>query len=170
MNREQYGSAYGSGFRMTVRFLKARGASPDRAEEMAQAAWSRGWERLHQLRDEAMVVTWANSIALNLHRSSARRDSRTVELSPLAAAPPSNMLAQIDVTKILDRCGKRDRNLLAAYYLNGRATSEIARESGLTETAVRLRLMRARRFLLSSVTPPVWNSKLAHSSQYSNAA
>ncbi len=152
MNREEYGNAYGSGFRVTVRFLISRGASPDKAEEMAQAAWSRGWERLHQLRDPAMVVTWTNTIALNLHRSSARSESRTTELSPLSAAPSSNIMAKIDAAKILNRCGKRDRTLLAAYYLDGRATSEIAQQNGLTETAVRLRLMRARRFLQDMLT------------------
>lgn len=36
--------------------------------ESAQAAWVRGWGRLGQLRDETLVLTWVNTIALNVYR------------------------------------------------------------------------------------------------------
>jgi DNA-directed RNA polymerase specialized sigma24 family protein len=58
---------------MTVRFLESRGSARDSAEEIAQAAWVRGWERIEQLRDVAMVFTWVNTIALNIFRSDCRR-------------------------------------------------------------------------------------------------
>lgn len=146
MTREQYGTAYREGFHLTVRFLISRGVSPDAAEETAQAAWTRGWERLHQLRDASLVLTWANSIALNLRRTQIRTESRKQELSPLAEGPGLD-LAKIDVKKILKCCRQPDRMLLVSYYLDGRATSEIAQEQGLTETAVRIRMMRARRHI-----------------------
>ena len=64
MTREQYGQAYQKGFNLTVRFLVSRGFAYDSAQETAQAAWVKGWERLSQLRDPSMVLTWMNSIAL----------------------------------------------------------------------------------------------------------
>ena len=64
MTREEYGQAYQRGFDLTVRLLLSRGAPRDRAREVAQAAWARGWERLSQLRNESLVVTWVNTIAL----------------------------------------------------------------------------------------------------------
>src|SRR3984957_17276059 len=68
MTRDGYGIAYQKGFTLTVRFLLSRGAQREYAMEVAQGAWVRGWERLHQLRDEATVVTWVNTIALNAYR------------------------------------------------------------------------------------------------------
>ncbi|HVT95775.1 MAG TPA: antiterminator Q family protein [Bryobacteraceae bacterium] len=146
MTREEYGNAYRDGFHLTMRLLISRGVSPDTAEETAQAAWSRGWERLHQLRDSSLVLTWANSIALNIHRTQIRSESRKTELSPYVEGPGLNTAA-IDVKKILSRCRKTDRALLSSYYLHGSATNEIASEHGLTETAVRIRMMRARRYV-----------------------
>ena len=61
-----YATAYEKGFKRTVRFLISKGLLADVAEEMSQAAWVRGWERLGQLRNEASVSVWINQIALNL--------------------------------------------------------------------------------------------------------
>jgi DNA-directed RNA polymerase specialized sigma24 family protein len=73
MTCEEYGNAYKKGYNLTVRFLVSRGLTYDGAQETAQAAWVKGWERLAQLRDANMVLTWMNSIALNIHRSCVRR-------------------------------------------------------------------------------------------------
>src|SRR5437868_6449190 len=80
MTREEYGYAYHRGRDLTVRFLRSIGLSTDDAEETAQAAWGKGWERLGQLRDSNMVLTWMNSIALNIHRSHIRREPLLVPL------------------------------------------------------------------------------------------
>ena len=72
MTNEHYGKAYQKGFDRTVRFLVSRGLSYDAALDTAQAAWAKGWERREQLRDPNLVLTWTNSIALNLHRVSGR--------------------------------------------------------------------------------------------------
>ena len=71
-----YATAYEKGFKRTVRFLVSKGLLADLAEEMSQAAWVRGWERLGQLRSEACLV-WINQIALNLYRRSYPRNSST---------------------------------------------------------------------------------------------
>src|SRR4051812_44604678 len=80
MTRSEYGSAYEHGFCPTVRFLVARGVPPDMAEEIAQAAWTRGWERIAQLRDQDIVRTWVNTIALNMYRRNSYLDSRKAPL------------------------------------------------------------------------------------------
>ena len=50
LTREDYALAYKDGYSKTVRFLASTGAPMELAEEVAQAAWARGWERLSQLR------------------------------------------------------------------------------------------------------------------------
>ena len=74
MTKEGYGQAYQRGFELTVRFLLSRGVQRDNAREVAQAAWVRAWERLSQLRDDNLVVTWVNTIALNVYRGLIRKD------------------------------------------------------------------------------------------------
>ena len=138
-----YSQAYQQGFDMTVRLLLSRGISHDIAEEMAQAAWSRGWERVHQLRNEERVTLWVNAIALNLYRRALRGEKRYQPLMDLSGGKDVD-IAAIDLAKILASCGPSDRKLLL-FQLNGMTIREIASEVGTTELAVRLRLMRARR-------------------------
>jgi DNA-directed RNA polymerase specialized sigma24 family protein len=143
MTREEYGTAYEKGFRLTVRFLVSRGLFADAAEETAQAAWAKGWERLAQLRNEHMLLTWVNSIALNLYRSIRRKPQH--QPLPELSGPPKVNLAAIDVSLILTRCKPVDRVVLQKRYLEGWGIRDIARTHGWTETAVRIRLVRARR-------------------------
>jgi hypothetical protein len=69
MTRENYGQAYQRGYDSTVRFLRKRGVARDLVSDVAQAAWVKGWERLSQLRNETMITTWVNAIAINVYRS-----------------------------------------------------------------------------------------------------
>src|SRR4029453_1326884 len=144
MTREEYGQAYQKGFNLTVRFLVSRGVAYDAAQETAQAAWVKGWERVAQLRDPSMVLTWMNSIALNIHRSFIRREPLLQALPELSTAPKIN-LAAIDVRRILKGCKHNDRMVLQRHYLEGFKVQEIAEQQGWTETAVRIRLLRGRR-------------------------
>ena len=68
MQREQYAVAFQTGYGVTRRFLISRGAPQDEAEEIAQAAWARGWEYRDQLRDPGLVGFWVNSIARDCNR------------------------------------------------------------------------------------------------------
>ena len=80
MTAEEYGSAYKKGYVRTVRLLVTKGLSWDGAQEAAQAAWVKGWEKRGQLRDSGTVVPWINTIALNMHRSSLRHGPFLQEL------------------------------------------------------------------------------------------
>lgn len=144
MTRESYGQAYQDGLNHTIRFLLSRGIARDTAMDVAQGAWSRGWERLHQLRDDRMVVTWVNTIALNRYRQTIRYEKRNQALvEPIYAKSGLNWAA-IDLSRILAGCRDQDRALLEAQ-LRGITAKEIAEARGCSQTAVRIRLLRARR-------------------------
>jgi len=165
MTTEEFGSAYQQGYVRTARLLVTRGLSWDVAYETAQAAWVRGWEKRHQLRDSSMVVTWINSIALNMYRTSLRREPVLQDL-PDVPAPVEPHLASIDVHFILQTCKKNERFVLQRHYLEEYKATEIALEQGLTVTAVRLRLLRARRAVartLTATSRPCITEKGAHS-------
>jgi len=144
MTREEYGDIYQVARERTIRFLLSRGAAPGLAPDIAQSAWLRGWERLSQLRDPQMIVTWVNSIALNQYRRVIRSERLHQEIQEPTEGKTSLNLAAIDIARILRVCRPPDRLLLEAQ-MKGVTAKEIAREQGLTETAVRIRFLRARR-------------------------
>lgn len=142
MTRENYGAAYLIGLECTTRFLLSRGVLRDNAKELAQAAWARGWEQLNQLRDESTVTSWINTIALNSYRRAVERQNISVR----TRVSDTTMidLAAIDLARILDLCRPSDR-LLLEQRLSGVTTKEIAERQRISEAAVRVKLLRARR-------------------------
>jgi DNA-directed RNA polymerase specialized sigma24 family protein len=142
MKRNEYSDAFQNGYSATRRFLLSRGAALDEAEEIAQAAWARGWEYRDQLRDPSMVSFWVNSIARNLFRARFR----TPPVLPLDGVDPSYTMSleeQIEVRRILELCPKRDRALLEKS-LQGYSAEEIARDEGISSTGIRVRMLRIR--------------------------
>lgn len=141
-----FGSAYQSGFKRTTAFLLSRGVIADIADEIAQAAWVRGWERLSQLRDRRMLLPWVNTIAWNQYRRTLRVGRREEVLEEPDRLPSrgGQNLARIDVGRILDRCHTKHRAMLQAQ-LEGRTANELAKDEGVSPTAIRIRMFRARR-------------------------
>jgi DNA-directed RNA polymerase specialized sigma24 family protein len=87
MTQEGYGQAYEQGFARTVRLLRFRGASMDEAEDLAQTAWLRGWQKLDQLRDEGTIASWVNAIAINYHRRESQIEARYRPLERTPSGP-----------------------------------------------------------------------------------
>ncbi|MCW5965523.1 MAG: RNA polymerase sigma factor [Bryobacterales bacterium] len=146
LSEAEFAQAFQTHFRKTLRFLRSRGASEDLAEEVAQEAWARGWERLHQLRNPEVVDVWVNSIAKHLWRNRVVRDQRNRELSDNMAvdhSPDGGILWQ----QITQACGVEEQKLLNLHYVRGYTSNEIAERVGSTALAIRLRLMRTRRKL-----------------------
>jgi DNA-directed RNA polymerase specialized sigma24 family protein len=150
MTREEYGQAYERGFELTVRFLLSRGAFPrDRARDAAQAAWTKGWERLPQLRNQSFITVWVNTIALNVYRGFLRRE-RPLQALPEDVKKTEINLAAIDIGQILKICRPSDRALLD-QQMRGVTAKEVALREGITQTCVRIRFLRARRAARSRV-------------------
>src|SRR6516225_5105228 len=102
MQKVEYAEAYRSGYTVTRRFLLSRGAALEEAEEIAQAAWARGWEHRDQLRDPGLVGFWVNSIARNLFRAKFRAKA-AVPVDGIDA-PYFMDLEEIEVHRLLERC------------------------------------------------------------------
>ena len=144
MRIQDFSVAFESGYTATRRFLMSRGAAIDEAEEIAQAAWVRGWECREQLRDPLLVGFWVNSIARNLFRARFRLPQE----SPIedVSATYSINLEALEVRLLLERCSVRDRDLLLKS-LEGYSAEEMAEGSGVTSTGIRVRLLRIRQGL-----------------------
>lgn len=145
MERADYAVAFENGYAATRRFLLSRGAAVDEAEEIAQAAWVRGWEYRDQLRDPSLVSFWVNSIARNLFRARFR----SAPVTSLDGIDPSYQMGLekvIELKRMLDRCERKDRALLEKS-LSGYSAEEIASEEGISSTGIRVRLLRIRQNL-----------------------
>ncbi len=168
MTTDEYGSAYEKGYVLTARLLVRRGLPWDGAQEMAQAAWVKGWEKRDQLRDSKMVVRWINTIALNIFRANLRREP-FLEKLPELAAPPEKHLATIDVQLILRICKKTDRIVLQNFYLEDQRIEEIARAQVSSVMAVRIRLLRARRRALAKTVTIISQPTTSRLAKYASA-
>ncbi|MCC6341757.1 MAG: hypothetical protein IT166_06140 [Bryobacterales bacterium] len=144
ITKELFAQAYESGHNKTVSFLLSRGYNPQLAEEAAQAAWVRGWERKEQLRDFRKAIPWVNSIALNIGRTRTRQGARLQSLPETLKDHWREPIASIDVGGKLQECSDAERNLLEERYIWGWGADELAREHHCSSLAIRLRLHRAR--------------------------
>jgi DNA-directed RNA polymerase specialized sigma24 family protein len=150
----EFATGYQTGFSRTIQFLRSRGISVD-ADEFAQAAWVRGWERREQIRNPTALLVWINSIALNLWRESNRHP--VIGMSDIRehASPPQNLIAVLEVARRLKACSAEQRSLLEGFYLNGDSVQDIASRAECSEVAVRIRLHRARQRLAQVGKPQV---------------
>lgn len=145
----KFETEYAKGFPNTVNFLKHRGLRHEEAEEVAQAAWARGWERLHQLVDTNLIRPWVNSIAWRLVLSTRRRKPQT-ELPEVVVDEASlrqTVQVSIEVRQALELCSPQDRGLLEDRFLKGDSFEEIGERTGLTAVCIRVRIHRTRTML-----------------------
>jgi DNA-directed RNA polymerase specialized sigma24 family protein len=151
MQGNVYAEAFQTGFGATRRFLISRGAALEDAEEIAQAAWARGWEFREQLRDPDLVSYWVNSIARNLYRARFR-SAVPVPLEHVQEPSYAFDTSPIDLRKLLEACSNRDRALLERT-LQGYTAEELSEAAGISSTGIRVRLLRARQSLRAKFTP-----------------
>jgi RNA polymerase sigma factor (sigma-70 family) len=145
MDTNHFGNAYREGLQRTINFLISRGVPYDSAPDIAQSAWLRGWERLGQLRDESTLLAWINTIALNHFRRTLRTTCQEQTLAGFHDGRSVSMnWAAIDLARILLACTPKDRALLEAQLI-GSTPKELAEQEGVSQTAIRIRLLRARR-------------------------
>jgi RNA polymerase sigma-70 factor, ECF subfamily len=153
LSEVQFGEAFQSCFPLTLRFLLSRGVAADVAEEVAQAAWVKGWECREQLQRPQMIAAWVNSIAKNMLKNRMRSEQRLESLTDLTRVSTQPQAA-VDMGRILQRCEGRDAKILCGFYVEGYTTEEIARRLGLSPVAVRVRMLRLRNALRLQLSKP----------------
>lgn len=146
-------------FRVAVRMLASRGD----AEDVVQEVFLTAWRRLADLHEDAAFVGWlyrmvtnrclnvirarhataAVDLAQQESRGAGSRPERTVEVSEQLAA----------VTVALQRLTGEQRACWLLREVHGRSYEEIAQAVGVTTTAVRGRIARARAQLTEMMAP-----------------
>jgi RNA polymerase sigma-70 factor (ECF subfamily) len=116
----------------------------EEAEELAQEAFCRVWEKLPTLRDRSKLVGWLYRIARNLAVSAARRPRATALVSdPVEPPRPRCSGSLLAVHRALGELPEPQRIIIALRHFSGLSPDEIATVLALPAGTVRSRLSRA---------------------------
>lgn len=130
----------------------------NRAHEVTQEAFVRAWKSLPRFRGESRLSTWLHRITVNVawtHGKRRKRDNdRTAPLDDGAALPnstlgsPETEMGRSDLRArllgALDRLSPDQRVVVVLKDIEGWSHEEIASHTGITITAAKVRLHRAR--------------------------
>jgi RNA polymerase sigma-70 factor (ECF subfamily) len=140
-------------YNMAYRML----GDPTEAEDAAQEVFVRAWNQLHTFQLDRRFSTWLLSIAshhcidvLRRRRPTAPLDDVALYVESEEPAPDEIALQgeQRDIVKrLLNTLPDKYRSVTVLRYYNDLSYDEIARLTGLTESAVKTQLHRARRML-----------------------
>ncbi|HEV8040590.1 MAG TPA: sigma-70 family RNA polymerase sigma factor [Bryobacteraceae bacterium] len=148
---------YGSSLRIARSILRNESDS----EDAVQTAYSRAFQHLHTFREEARFSTWITSIVVNQSRMHLRSQRRATLLSldePTQAQislrltsrepTPEESTAQREVSTAISRAVARLPNRLrkpyALHAVSGLPVAEVADKLGLSVSATKSRIFRAR--------------------------
>jgi len=129
---------------------------PTKAEELAQEAWVRAWERLESFRGDSRFSTWLHRLTVNVVLDSRRRDGRWRDrfesladqregIETSTHEPPAGL--RMDLEKAVDRLPDGARTVFLLYDVEGFKQQEIAERLGVAEGTVKAQLHRARKLL-----------------------
>lgn len=130
----------------------------EKARDMAQEAFLEAFQALGGLREPARFRGWLAGIvrrrciyAIRRERRAARALAVRAEVSRADPPGPEASLARMDeearLLSVLNRLGRRYREVLVLRHLEGRSYAEIAEVLGLSAAAIEKRLTRARAML-----------------------
>lgn len=156
-------ATYRDVYTLCLRILR----DPNDAAEATQDAFLKVWRNLAGFRGEAAFETWlyrvASNAALSKHRSRKRRRTHEtgVEDETLGAFAASGSvestagarLELVDLERALGSLPEHYREAVVLRDVYGLSIQEIAKQMKISETAVKVRIHRARKKLKELVHP-----------------
>jgi RNA polymerase sigma-70 factor, ECF subfamily len=125
-----------------IAYVHGLTARRDDAEELAQEAFCRVWEKLPTLRQRDRLVSWLYRIAHNLAVTAGRRP-RAAALAHEPASAPVPADSSHEVHRAVAELPEPQRVAVSLRHFSGMSHEEIARVLGVPEGTVRSRLSRA---------------------------
>ena len=118
------------------------------AEDMTQEVFLKAFRKLDHLRNQGRVRAWLIRIARNacISHHQRKRPRTSSILDEIPAPSKSNPLVD-RLHEALSRLPDEYRETISMYYLGGRNCATVAASLGITEAAVRQRLVRGRLML-----------------------
>ncbi|MCC6144107.1 MAG: RNA polymerase sigma factor, partial [Candidatus Hydrogenedentes bacterium] len=142
----------------------ARVRNRTEAEDVAQEAFVRAYEKLDTLRERGKFGPWISTITRNIALRTAQKRAREVPLEEEHLAPPPQGVRQREETlQLLRECVERldevPREMILLHYYAGKSLVEIAALLEISRDAVAKRLQRAREALSQEVVAEIEHLK-----------
>ncbi|CAN5581239.1 RNA polymerase sigma factor RpoE [soil metagenome] len=159
--KELVESTYREVYSLCLRILR----DPDDAAEATQDAYLKAWRGLKGFRGDALFTTWLYRVASNAAISKQRKRKRTWEHEmgseddQLTHIPAIESTEQVAGARLELRAVEAALALLPEHYRSaivlrdvyGLSIDEMAKQLGISETAAKVRLHRARKRLKEMV-------------------
>jgi RNA polymerase sigma-70 factor, ECF subfamily len=137
------------------RFLRRMLGDPELAEDVAQEAFLRAYQRLDTFTFRCRFSTWlfqvAHNAAIDAVRAQARRD-RLTRAAPLPS-PPSDPHARAEIGDALARLSPKLRSALLVVEVLGLSYQEAGEVLGVPEGTVKSRVFQARERMAAELAP-----------------
>jgi RNA polymerase sigma-70 factor (ECF subfamily) len=130
------------------------------AEELAQEAFVRAWQKLGSFRGESAFSTWLHRVTVNVvlgdRRSRARREARVKlagdDLSAEPTTPQSSPAQALDLDRSIAALPEGARTVFVLHDIEGYRHREIAEMTGLAIGTSKAQLHRARKLLRKALS------------------
>ena len=128
-------------------------------EDIAQQVFTKVYFGMHSFDSRCLLLTWISRIAINECYSHLRkvRGKLAHEAEPPEFETPGNepaadrTVADRDyLNKLLTRIPEEERQMLILKEVEGHSIGELATMTGLTESAIKIKLFRARHKLIQA--------------------
>jgi RNA polymerase sigma-70 factor (ECF subfamily) len=121
------------------------------AQDLTQDVWINVYYGLDKFRFESKFSTWLSRITINrcinyLKKQGKLDFSKDVEEIKNGSLPEINLC--LDVTKLLSRLSITTRVLLTLKFIEGLSYEEIAENTGIGVSAIKMRISRAKKDLV----------------------
>jgi RNA polymerase sigma-70 factor, ECF subfamily len=137
------------------RFVRRLVGDPVLAEDVAQEAFLRAYQRLDTFTFRCRFSTWlfqvAHNAAIDALRAQARRD-RLTRTAPLPS-PPSDPHARAEIADALARLSPKLRAALLVVEVLGLSYQEAGEVLGVPEGTVKSRVFQARERIAAELAP-----------------
>ena len=128
---------------------------PQAAEDAVQEAFSRTYALRSSLDERYSFSAWLFTVVKRICIDELRRQKRSPGLPGELPDPPVDSAEEAFISNwerqerihLLAALDEADRRILLAFSLEGKPTKQIARETGLSDGQVRIRLHRIRKKL-----------------------
>jgi RNA polymerase sigma-70 factor (ECF subfamily) len=128
------------------------------AEDAAQEAYARAWQRWDQVAGYQDPEAWVRTVAYRIRVSAWRKTvnrGRAYRRHGVSVPVAEISADYVTLVAALRRISENLRRVVVLHYLVGLSVSEIATETGASPSAVKARLSRGRQALSVQLGEPV---------------
>ena len=141
--REAYERLFPLAFRVGYRFSGDRQG----AEDAAQEALARAFQRWARLRGQPWIAGWVLTTTLNI----LRKERPTLRSFPQGETDPIDIETSLDLWAAVRRLPKRQAQAIVLHYLADLSIADAATAMGCREGTAKAHLDRARKRLAASI-------------------